>query len=567
MAYIANFAAALETKTIPAKLLSNGTTYKFDTLRGQNKNGRDTEWTIFVQLRDANGEPARVEKAMLLPEADLPAGYYAVHYVRSRIADGKVRATVESPVREGKNLDKANRTNPLTQALRDAFGLYGKHMKHMSNGQAGPAAEPAAGPADMIAMIAVPAVAAPDWWDVAEADRAAAVQATPVNPRAMLVQKEGDSQSAYLTPTDFRQGVEVQRKYNGVRLNAYLVREGDRFVLHMYLRKGDPLSGKQYLRDQIAQVLRCAPPLYEALPEYARGLASFARAAYDVWGTGVPQVVLDGELYIHGRSLQYISGQARKESDEGHLTYVVFDCFFPAAIAVGENMPSGLRQKYLDAWTAQCDWAAVAPRLHRAERWRVRSMAGVQRYVDKFLGEKYEGVVARKMDGRYEYGNNNYHSPELLKFKQKHDQEYTVVDFKQGTKGKDIGAIIWIAAVDKTAAGQYSPELDPKAQEGIFSVTPKNMTYPQRKRLFVCMGEMVEPGVTRFAKYIKGAPLTVEYPELSEADIPVQAKAVAFRTYEDKEDTVNPVIQACLASDAQAQVGDDQVQTQTGTAE
>ena len=70
-----------------------------------------------------------------------------------------------------------------------------------------------------------------------------------------------------------------------------------------------------------------------------------------------------------------------------------------------------------------------------------------------------------------------------------------------------------------------------------FNVVPKDMKYKTRYALYQCLGLMVQgPGgkmVTRFERDVKGLPLTVEYAESSaKTGKPLQAKALAFRTYE-----------------------------------
>jgi ATP-dependent DNA ligase len=252
----------------------------------------------------------------------------------------------------------------------------------------------------------------------------------------------------------------------------------------------------------------------------------------------------DGELYLHGRPLNWISGQARRGDDEGALEFHIFDVFFPHARAAGFDMPSRARQEYLAAAFAAAAASGIAlDHVKRVENFPVKSEAEMNALAARFLAEGYEGAIARKDAAGYRYGYSNYHSANLLKIKPVMDAEFPVVGFTQGTRGKDVGAVIWECEV---------PDGDPRDRG--FTVVPRNMTYEERYALFRCLGEVVggpgAPGLTRFERDIKGLPLTVEFREVSaKTGKPLQAKAVAFRTYEagPAADPVRALLEECGA--------------------
>jgi ATP-dependent DNA ligase len=158
-------------------------------------------------------------------------------------------------------------------------------------------------------------------------------------------------------------------------------------------------------------------------------------------------------------------------------------------------------------------------------------MAELDALVKKFIAEGYEGAIARKDAAGYRYGYSNYHSANLLKIKPKYDAEFPVVGYTQGTRGKDVGAVIWVCEVP-----------DPKdPHDKTFNVVPKNMNYKTRKAIYECLGQKVQAPdgqmTTRFERDVKGLPLTVEFAESSaETGKPLQAKALTFRTYESGPD-------------------------------
>jgi hypothetical protein len=296
-----------------------------------------------------------------------------------------------------------------------------------------------------------------------------------------------------------------------------------------------------------AQVVEELGPMFAAAPPVAAGAYGLPAAAatardraVEAAYAGNPAPYLAGELYLHGKPLNWISGQARRGDDEGLLELHVFDAFFPYAKAVGHDMESRHRQAYLDAFFAAAAPGA-RPHVARVENFRAASAAEMEALAARFLTEGYEGAIARKDRAGYQYSYQGYHSPNLVKIKPKHDAEFPVVGFTQGRRGKDVGAVIWECEVPDP--------VDPR--DRTFTVVPKDMTYAQRYALFTCLGAAVEgPGgekMTRFERDIKGLPLTVEFPELSaKTGKPLQAKALAFRTYENGPDPVKALFDECL---------------------
>jgi len=359
----------------------------------------------------------------------------------------------------------------------------------------------------------------------------------------MLVKKLNETKDATLSSEDFARGVTVQRKYNGVRAPTYFeespTKQGPEAV-RMYSRTKKDYPGFTHLRKELLPNLKNAPTVPDELlqpPESCGGSRlsedelSRLRKVY-----AKAHVHLDGEIYQHGKSLRWISGQARKEGDESTLNYIVYDCFFPAAKAADHDMPSANRQKYLDLLFAAATGDHKLTHVERAENFTVTDLSEAEALRDRFLAEDYEGAIARKDCTGYRYSHNNYHSSNLVKLKPKYDSEFKVVGYTQGTKGKDVGAVIWVCEVD--------PKNTKSADDKTFNVVPKDMTYSERYKIFECLGELVEDDrvdaphpnaqVTRFERDFLGQPLTVEYPERStKTGKPTQAKALAFRTYEN----------------------------------
>lgn len=454
--HIANMREAIESGEVPGKFTSGRTLFTFPQLEYTNARGANQQWTIMVRLLH-NEKYIAINQSYLdspVPELD---EYVAEITVKALQDGGKIREIVPTYVCDGKNIGKKNATNCITQALRDALGLYNKQVKRY-------------GPADL-----------------------------DMRPPPMLVKKLGDSREAVLTPASFKTGITVQRKLNGVHFVMY---KADDDIIG-YSRTGAQYPGQV----QIASEMQ----------------AMFTNAV------GSPY--FDGELYVHGKTLNWISGQARRDDDDGNLEFHIFDVFFPD----NTSIISRDRQLYLDTFFA-ASVGIAHPHIKRVENFPVRSSIEMNSLAKQFLGEKYEGAIARKDIAGYRYGYNNYHSANLLKIKPKFDSEFPVVDYTQGTRGKDVGAVIWICEVPNP--------IDPR--DTLFNVVPKDMTLEERYAIFKCLGVKID-GKSRFERDVKGLPLTIEYNELSTiTGKPLQAKALAFRTYEAGPDPIKALLRDCL---------------------
>ena len=575
---------------LPGKFTLDRTVFVFPTLAYAGARGAIHLWTIRVRLlsfapAEKHGETNSTEwpvglggytpmtDAMLRrPELE---GFKAEITVESLQRGGKVRDVMPTYVSTGKNLGKKNATNCLTQAIRDARGLYARQLKRGDVSPAGDSAPAATAPAATAPAATAPAATAV----AAPAPAATAVAApAPARPPPMLVKKIGESREAILGPAEFAAGVTVQRKLNGVRFVVYadkislpthssspsgadlsrleepcyptLARVGEDFPnpgrgtprLIRYSRTGAEYPGQEQIVAELAPMMLAgalAGAPAEASAEVVDSVVPLGTTLRQCSDTPY----FDGELYAHGQPLNWISGQARRGDDAGSLEFHIFDVFFPGAMAAGRDMKSRDRQAYLDAWFAAADAAGLAhPHVVRVENFPAESAAVMNTLAQRFLLEGYEGAIARKDDAGYRYGYSNYHSTNVLKIKPKFDAEFRVVGFTQGTRGKDVGAVIWICEV----ASPVNP------LDKTFNVVPKDMEYKTRYALFECLNQMVEPVgsplvsaespragidtprlVTRFERDIKGLPLTVEYAEISiKTGKPLQAKALAFRTYE-----------------------------------
>jgi hypothetical protein len=565
--HIADMLEAIRTGVVPGAFNEDRTVFEFPVLAYVGTRGATHLWTLRVRLlREGSDAYVPIEDEMLAaPAVDLD-GYTAEIVVETQQVAGKVRDVVPTYVDRGKNLGpprKKNATNALTQALRDALGLYNKHKKRADIVEApkeepAPVAKRGPTPKERPAPVTekdgeAPAARA---WSAVEA-RAAAEAEEDANrgdaedafdpmPPPMLVKKIGETREATLTPADFENGVIAQRKFDGVHYVAFArTGPGGRRRLIRYSRTGSEYPGQEQIAAELLPMIEAAPQIRAG--EYGTPAAPATEADQRVLGAygalpgspGDPAPYFAGELYLHGKSINWISGQARKENDEGQLQFWVFDVFFPHAKAAGHDMVSRDRQAYLAAFFAAADAAGLKhPHVVPVENFSVHSLGELEALAKRFLREHYEGAIARKDLGVYQYGYSNYHSSSLVKIKPRPDAEFPVVGFTQGKRGKEVGAVIWECEVPHPV----------NPRDKTFSVVPEGMSYPDRYRLFECLGQRVNDSsgreVSRFERDFKGLPLTCSYASISsKTGKPLQAKASLFRTFESGPD-VDPVKKA-----------------------
>ena len=474
---ISNTKSAIDNNIIKGEFNEDNTIFHFTPIMYKNKN---KEYIYSLQIKLLNNdtnEMLPITDSILNNDFDFKSlghGVKAAIETISGQVGGKIREVAPTYIDKIKNVGKKNETNIITQAFRDAYGLYNKKLQKTGNA----AASESIMPSDGVAFDGMP---------------------PNEMPLPMTINKNNK-----LIEEDFTNGVTIQIKYNGVRWITYKNAAGD---IIKYSRNGKLFSKKSMpIISNELEILFNNCMDYGALQELL-GLsyedAKYYNGATPYW---------DGELYKHGMTLQAISGQARKMTSTIDLDYYIYDVFFPNAIASGHHLTSAQRQKYIDYIFSKIEPFGLT-HIKRVDNYEVHNTIEVKALFDEFLNNMYEGAIARKNNGIYEYSYNNHRSKDLVKLKPHLDDEFEIVGFTQGNKGKDLGAIIWVCCVEQN-------------KELTFTVMP-NMAISERKKLFK---KLTENEAER-ENYI-GKKLTVSYSELSATGVPQQPKGVAIRDYE-----------------------------------
>ena len=472
------------TTITPGSLIKDDTVWAFPMLKSVDSKNNIRYWQIFVELyRDDNKSTPIEIRPEYLNNKVLKLGYVAKIYVEAKVKEtGKVRITNPTYVTSGKNIGKKNETNVLMQALRDALGRYNKQKKTLMLTDTPPTLESSTETKETMSVEDVkrfPPMLLKSFYttNISTVNSSKVVTFSNHNK----VEVDFDEEVIY-----------VQRKFDGVRIVAHIVdttlpanASDDRKInaVDIYSRNMHPYPGFNALKLQI----------YDILINYT-------------------DIYLDGELYLHGMSLQDISGMARSCSDKDikseTLQFHIFDAFKESTTK--KSITFAESKKLLDI-VLRKSILTNKPHIQRVESFLVKNLDDVKGYLLKFLDDGYEGAIVRRAGMPYTFSYNNYHATSALKLKPKLTDEFKIVGYTEGTKGKDKGAIIWMLV---TESGEE------------FNAVPKGLTYKERYQLFSTMTKEL------FEQKYKGKPMTVEYEALSDKKVPLRAKAVAVRDYE-----------------------------------
>lgn len=447
-------------RNFPGKINEDTGVYEFPTLKQKDSKNRTREWTIFVRLiKDVDKEHVKIDWNLLsesqVPIKDkyfddpLPVGIIAQLWVETGISGGKITRNAPTYIRGIRLEGNSNQRNQFQSALIDARSQFLKRQ-----------------------------------------DRGGSVtEKKIVNPGVikyypMLAKPYKDASKHIKYP------IYVQPKLDGVRCIMYLAKKDDPESIVAYSRNGKDYPDVQYLKDLLY------PYLNDLFDEEKK-----------------QSIYLDGELYKHGKRLQDISGEARNDKNENKdkNEYHIYDCFYPLELETPfESRLEQLNVIFDDIEKNKKD--LINTYIKRVPTKLAKDVREVQKIFDHYTKEKYEGVILRNVDGPYQ-GNpltaNGNRSNDLIKMKQKFSDEYEVIGYTCGDKGKDKNALIWIA---KTKDGKE------------FNVTPKDMNYEMRYEIYADCKK-------NFDKKYKNRLLTVEYEDLSRDGIPLRAKGVDFRDY------------------------------------
>lgn len=262
----------------------------------------------------------------------------------------------------------------------------------------------------------------------------------------------------------------VQRKYDGVRCLASIDDSGN---VHLVSREGKEYYHLDHIRNELKKILK-------------------------------PGMYLDGELFTEKVTFQEIVGIVRKSleltaeesKEEKVIEYHVYDIILLDDLDVtfierNKTINKLIGKKFKS--------------IKNVETFEVKDEKEMQNYYNKFLEEKYEGIMIRNKDSKYKMGPTR--SSDLIKLKPTDEKEAKIINFTEGD-GTEKGLVMWI--------------VEWKNKNGDFvevSVRPMG-THEERAKIY-----------KEGKKYI-GKKLTVRYQGLTNDGLPRFPRGVTIRDYE-----------------------------------
>ena len=461
----------------------------FPTLYAIDKNGKIKVWTAAVL------QP--VDKKLA-----------AAGYATSRITHGYINGKRQEALRDyntGKNIGRSNETTPLAQCISETLRKWtdkkekeaytetkpadcGEGYGDVSGGWCG---DGGGGGGDGGGDGGGGGDGDGDDGAAADTGPFLPMLAQTFNPAdAILVAGAGSKKKKVITFPCF-----VQPKLDGLRCVSYATHGGAVCEVALQSRTGAFFTG---------------------LPHIAAALRPYLSQH--------PSVVIDGELYTDQMPFEELAGLIKKkkitDSDVERLKkvkYHVYDIYD----RMNDNMPYSERLGVLAAAVRRCGCvandafsagigagAASGVRMLRSAATtvvareetgavvvlvrtdKVAVLSDFRRLFAEFVEAGYEGIMLRNAAGVY---RANYRSNDLQKYKEFMEDEYRIIDFKEG-EGRDAGAVIWVC---ETADGKE------------FTVRPRGTMEQRRewfndgesyigKNLTVVYQELTEDGKPRF---------------------------------------------------------------------
>ena len=156
-----------------------------------------------------------------------------------------------------------------------------------------------------------------------------------------------------------------------------------------------------------------------------------------------PTIILDGELFVRGKTLQQISGAARMEKnayDCDWLQYWIYDCYDSSNI----DMPA--KDRYTDILINKLnksngifvymgiDDDEISDSIRILHHEYVTGWDNMKALHDKWVAEGFEGAVITDPSKPYKVGSrcNN-----LIKIKQYKSEDFKVIGYKLGLRGSE----------------------------------------------------------------------------------------------------------------------------------
>ena len=215
-----------------------------------------------------------------------------------------------------------------------------------------------------------------------------------------------------------------------------------------------------------------------------------------------PTLILDGELYVHGYSLQTLSGLARlkKETDKcDELQYYIYDIVdtsktFEERLEVLDHIKDELQLDFDPNKTFENGDLQIQMVPHiKVEGW-----VQIKKIHDSYVKEGFEGAVIRRPDKKY---GVNKRTNDMVKVKEYQDGEFKIIGFSEGLRPEDM---VFVCVTEDGKEFEAKP------------IGPRELKHEYLERMSEIVGKMA----------------TVKYFSFSDGGTPTQPVLKCIRDYE-----------------------------------
>lgn len=168
------------------------------------------------------------------------------------------------------------------------------------------------------------------------------------------------------------------------------------------------------------------------------------------------ELILDGELYIHGESLQDIGSAVDKTNlNTPRIVFVLFDLAIPNTSNIDRwNIIKSYIKPILDE-TMELSIQIISSTV-------IKNDKHAQNYTDYCISKGYEGIILRSFEDDYHFGKRRNN---MLKLKRSIDEEFKIVDIIPQEKDPNKGNFLCVTkegerfSVNPTGTDDYKRDL------------------------------------------------------------------------------------------------------------
>ena len=148
-----------------------------------------------------------------------------------------------------------------------------------------------------------------------------------------------------------------------------------------------------------------------------------------------PNIILDGEMYKFGLSLQQISGCIRTELSDGKydLEYYIYDTMTPDKKFEDRLKELEMIKEELNLeFEPEREWNPEDLRIQMVPQEKVSGWSNIKKLHDKYVNEGWEGLVIRDPSKNYKYGGRTNN---MIKVKERQEETFTIIGYELGLRG------------------------------------------------------------------------------------------------------------------------------------